>query len=598
MTDLVITEIGDAWINGTSGRTSNNYGSTNFVQVESGVRRALLLPELGNISGRTIVDAYLVGHSRGTAAQTLTVVPVAEKWQPGRVKWGTTGGPAVTSAAAVAAAIPAAVDGQAVTVPGLAAIIQAVADGTDWYGLRVSTSATSRQQFYATESGSPAWELHVTISDITDPPSSLRPAGGAVSTSRPILSWTAPFQVARRIQVDTPAVGVDPDEVAPDFDTGMVVSVDPSFDLAASSHTPAGAGPHYWRVQVEAEGDDVAPVWSDWAEFTVSALPTLVIDSPTGPFGDPSPTLLAHLSSGTLAHWKAMVTGPSRADVRARTGLQTGPIAWNIPHRNNGREVIEDGGWIHIEAADTVDRAITVGQSGTISVWVPIQFAPSDTVTPPTNLRVTQLPDGDPRHIWTWARTEAADAWVLTIDGKNVQIITADDVTFSSGIYTWQDHGEIPGLRQHTLGVQALEGSEVSVAATVAHTSTAEGVWLLPDDTDPIHLDGTAVSGFTNVGRYATYQPVIGPPVEVIYDPNPGRVGTFTGTISDFRQDVWATLDAIEALRGSRTRRARLVWGSQSIRVRVIDPDATSADDIQPNTLRHVVRFDFVEVGD
>lgn len=595
MTELTITEVGDTWVNGASGRTGNNYGSTQHVQVKNGERRALLLPKLPNLAGRTIVDAYLVGHSTGTDAQTLTVAPVTQKWQPGRATWGNQ--PSVNSGTAVAVAVGAAADGEVVTIAGLGPMIQAVADGTDWFGLRVSTSSTTAQKFYATESGAPAWELHLTVSDLTQAPDGLRPNGAAVSGARPILAWDAEDQVSFRVQVDTPAAGLDPDDVAPDFDSGVIVGVDQQFDLATSTHTPAGAGPHYWRAQVTAEGESETSEWSDWASFTVSAMPTLVIDSPTGPFGDPSPTLAAHLSSGTLSHWKVKITGPDRADVRFRSGLRTGPLLIEVPQRHKGRRTIVDGGWIHFEAADDVDRAVAVDDPGVASAWVPIVLADDDSVASPTDLVVAQVGDGDPRLRWAWQRTEAADAWVLAVDGQNFEIITAEDITLAGGVYTWTDSGQVSPLRPHTLTVRALEGSQVSEPASVTHTHTVTGVWLLPDDGSPISLNGTAVSGFANTSRYARYTPLQGAPVDVIYEANPGRMGAFAGTV-DSTEDVWAVLDEIERLRSSRTRFAQLVWGSQSIRVRLVDPDATSADHILPNNLAHDVRFEFVEVDD
>jgi hypothetical protein len=92
-----------------------------------------------------------------------------------------------------------------------------------------------------------------------------------VATSVPILAWDATDlggesseQAQFKIQVDTPVGLADPDEVSPDFDSGWVVSSDPQYDLDASTHTPAGAGPHYWRVQTKDEAG-TASDWSDWA---------------------------------------------------------------------------------------------------------------------------------------------------------------------------------------------------------------------------------------------------------------------------------------------------------------------------------------------
>src|SRR5687768_6276526 len=85
MTDLVVTNIPDAWLN--TDRAGANYGSTNQIQLQASARRGFLLPDLGNILGRTVLDAYLVGHAKEIDAQTLTVYPVLERWSPGRVTW-------------------------------------------------------------------------------------------------------------------------------------------------------------------------------------------------------------------------------------------------------------------------------------------------------------------------------------------------------------------------------------------------------------------------------------------------------------------------------------------------------------------------------
>lgn len=185
MTELVITSTGDSWVN--SGKPGQNYGSANRVQVQSGSRYGFVRPHLGSVAGRTVLDAYLVGRSAGTVAQTVTVAPVSSRWAPGQVSWANQ--PTVNAAAAVSTAIPALSDGGVFTLTGLAAMVQAVADGTDYYGFRLTTSAGSNQRFYSVDSGAPAWELHVELSDAPEQPTGLRPDGGAVSDASPILAW-------------------------------------------------------------------------------------------------------------------------------------------------------------------------------------------------------------------------------------------------------------------------------------------------------------------------------------------------------------------------------------------------------------------------
>lgn len=594
-----ITRIPDAWVNGTTSpkdRRGTNYGESRYTQVKSGERLTFLRPNLPPIQGLTVLDAYLVGRSAGTAAQTLTVAPVAERWQPGRVRWSNR--PVVTAAAAVSRSVAAAGDGKVVTVTGLAPILQAVADGTPWFGLRVATSATTPQSFYALHSGQPAWELHVVVSDLSEPADDLRPdGGGAVGSAVPRLAWSADNQVTRRVQVDTPVAGLEPDAVAPDYDSGVETTPSQEFDLGATGHVPSGAGPHFWRVLVVREGATGTPEWSDWAEFTVAALPSLILDSPVGAFGDTAPTLRAHLSSGVLAKWKVTITGPSRGDVIRTYGFATGPIEWTIPERTKGRQTLVEGGWINLRAFDDVDRAVAVGERDFAHVWIPVTFADTSTLLEPTNLMVTPVGYRHPQQEWRWQRTAPADAWVLRTDGADVRRLDASEVTANAGTYTWRDKGQIVPSRTHSYTVRAVEGTARSLPARLTKTHDVEGVWIIPDNGDPILLDEGDVAGWGTREKRATFETQVGPDVDVIYDSNPGRTGSFEGLIgADWeREPVWDVVDRLKALREPGNRLCQLVWPGASIRVRLSEVDVTPATEFNPTNLRHVVRFEFRE---
>ncbi len=597
----------DTWINEAPNRRDQPYGDTNFVQIMAGTdarRRAFIKPDLGNISGRLVVDAPLYGHAGkgGNPAATVTVAPVLERWQAGRLTWDSTdpnGGPPVDTARQVTMNLPATPEGGLVTFPGLASMVQAVADGTAYEGFRITTTSTTALTFAASDSGLPAFELDVILSELTDAAVNLAPDGGAVPVQAPVLSWEVDDQTARQIQIDSHAEGVEPSEATLNFDSTLETSTSREFDLAASSFTPVGPGPHSWRVGIP--GNDGLTDWSDWAEFTVASLPALVVDSPVGAFGDPSPTVIADLATGTLDHWRVLVTGPNRADVRVDSGRQTGPLSFNVPERVGGRQVLVEGegGWIYIEAHDTTDRAVAVGAPDYAYAWVPVEFAQSLGVTPPSSLLVSQVAPGDPRHQWRWQRAEAADAWLIQVDGRTVKRLDAADVTVSGGFYTWNDNGEIPPLEPHALSVCALEDGLSSLPVERHDQShLVEGVWVLPTgDTGEFFVNGTGVEGFVETERRATFEPLVGPPIDIIYDSNPGRTGNMPGTI-DSRQDVWEVKRRIKALRKARDREARLVWGSESILARIVDPDVSPSPEILPSTLTHDVRFGFVQVGD
>lgn len=603
MTDLLITTVADAFV--VANKPNRPNGSGKWIIVTANTRRGLIRPHLVNILGRTVLDARLVGRAGSAlAAQTFTLSPATEKWIAGRVTWNNQ--PGIDGARAVSVTIPATPAGGLIEFP-VTSHLQAVADGSAWYGWRLATDSTALNQLYSFDSGEPAWELHVTLSDDPEQPTNLRPANGAVSTGRPILAWDfidfggeSTTQTASRVQVDTPVAGADPDEVAPDFDSGWVVNADPEYNLATSTYVSPGAGPTYWRVTVR-DGDGNESEWSEWVDFTVAALPTLVVDTPTGPVGDPQVQVAAHLTGGAVGSWKIDVTGPDRSDLRASSGTRTGAVDWETPLRNaKGRRVLteHEGGWIHVKVWDTVDRAAAVGENTFVHAWIEVVFTDDGVQVKPTGLTVENIAPGDPRMRWTWSSTDTADAWVLQADDVTIARVDGEDITPSVGVYEWTDNGEVAPLRPHKLEVRAVRGNARSGPSNARnHSHVVEGVWLLPDRGGrAIQLSGTAVSGFAKSDRVATYTPLTGPEIDIVYDWT-GRVGTFEGVIDD-RQDVWADLTAIEELRTSRNRRARLVWGSQSILVRVKDLDATSSDEILPENLEHVVRFGFVEVGD
>lgn len=608
MTDLLIENTRDAWVN--SQRTGTNYGSTNAVHVRAGAneRIGLVRPELTSILGRTVEEARFVGRAGAALeAQTLTLTPLAERFTSGGAKFANQ--PDVTAATPVDETIGALAEGDEVEWI-VTDHLQAVADGTPWHGWRLETDSTSEgQRFRSNDSGELAWELHITLSDAPEIPAGQRPAGGgAVSTSVPVLAWEyvsadLTDQAEARIQVDTPAVGVEPDEVAPDFDSGWLTNTEPTFDLDASAHTPAGDGPHYWRVNVrDTEGNESG--WSDWAEYVVEALPVLVVDSPTGAFGDPSPQLLAHLATGTIKAWKAMATGPDRSDVRAETGLTTGAVDWTVPERTEaGKRVFreDEAGWIYLRVWDDVERAVAVGEKAFVDVWIAATWDEDLGLVEPTDLDVTPIAPGDPRREWTWSRAEAADAWLIQVDGVTVARLEPEDVTAVAGDYSWTDNGLVPPLRPHQLRVRAIEAGAASTPATHADPGEEQhSVWLLPeaDGIDPVALSGTAVSSFARKDHAATYVTHDGEEIDVVYG-TPARTGRFEGQVhSGSVQDVWDSLDALELLRKSRNRMVQLVWGSKSVRARIRDVDATPADEILAGNLLHAVRFGFVEVDD
>lgn len=359
---------------------------------------------------------------------------------------------------------------------------------------------------------------------------------------------------------------------------------------------PSSASANYWRVNVK-DGDGNESGWSDWAEYTVAAKPGLVVDSPVGVFGDPTPQVLAHLTGGTVEAWNIIVTGSDRADVRAESGRQTGAIDWTVPLRRNGRRVLVEGkrGWLRLRVWPTGDWATAIGEQPYIQTWVALDLDNDALTAPVTNLQVFQIGQGDPRHMWTWQRTEAAEAWLLQVDGHTAVRLDADDVTVDGGTYSWTDYGIIPPLKDVELTVRAVDaGAKTSPSAVRYHKHAVEGVWLVPlDGSSAVQLAGGDVASWASTDARATYQTVTGGEHDVFYGWR-ARSGTFEGFV-DSRNDVWATVELLEDYAFDKNAWIQMIWGSRTMPVRLRDVDSTPSNDIRPNNLEHVVRFGFVQ---
>lgn len=603
MTDYSLSGWRDAWL--YPSRPALNTGSTATLRMASDGTRILVRPALPNLTGRTVLSATLRAHVRGAFdAQTLNLTRVTSGWAEGRVT--SSSQPTVTTTGMVSVVTGALSDGDVIEFD-VTAMVQLFADGTDYFGFRLTTSSATTQTLYSSESGEPAWEMDVTVSDAPDVPSNLKPDGGAASTSSPHVGWDfvdlggeSTDQAQSRVEVREGAATADPDLLAVTFDSGWVINADPTYDLAASAYVP-GAGPSYfWRVNVQ-DGDGNESGFSDWAEYTVAAKPTVVMDSPTGTFGDPSPRVLAHLSTGTIETWDAIVTGPDRSDIRARTGRSTGAIDWQVPFRVDGRRVIREGkqGWLRVRIWDTTDRAAAIGDPAYSVLWTPLNLDEDALLAAPTGLSVAPLGDGDPRNRWTWSRTEAAEAWLLQVDGNTIVRLDADDVTASAGTYTWDDAGHLPPLRDITVGVRAVDAGKTSKAVTRSHSHHVVGVWIVPEDgaDEPVCMAGGEHDDWVTEDTYATYTTLTGRTRHVFYGWKP-RTGSFVGTLDARDPDVYAALERLENFGFNKNRYFRLVWGSQSEQVRLRDIDGTSSTEILPNNDEHVVRFKFDARGE
>lgn len=596
--DLAFTRALDTWAR--SDKTAANYATGNKIRLKgSSFYGYLHFPEASALAGRIVLAAELQGHvSDAAGSHTLTVTPCSESWTPGGLTWANK--PAVIGAQAVTAAVGATSAGDLVTV-NLTTLMQAVAAGQAWYGVRLVTDNAAERAFWSANSGQVAWSLVVDVSEAPDVPTDLAPDTGSVSSPKPTLSWTfadlggvSTEQAQARVQIDAAM-----DAGSPDFDSGWVTAADPMLNLASTAYGGL-SGSTYWRVAVK-DGAGLASDWSDWAAMTYTAKPSLVWDSPSGGVvGDPTLEILAHLSSGDVGRWRLQVADtadPTRIPYEAAGVGPTVSTAVTVPDTGGRPRVIffDDHTYrltLRVWEAATVRAVGVIGDPPWIESHVDVTFDDDTGVTPVTDLQVEQYDDG-PRCDWVWTRGSSADRWLVSVDGRQVAILDPDDVTADAGTYTWRDSGQIPPLRPIQVSVRAVENGDRS-EPVYAEARTEVGLTWLISDRGTVALYGLPdwADSVQRTDQRASYQTIGGGQVDVVYSIGILN-GRFEGATAGTTDDQWDDMAVLADMAAHPEEPVRMVWGSSSelvqlSNVTVLPSSATRL----PNLVAHGVRFD------
>lgn len=607
MAETTIYSGTDAWFERLP--PESNHSSGGAVKIQSGERRAAIHLPIADIRGRTVLNAYLTMHARGSnPSQTITAKLPEDGWSASAINWGNQPLTLVTQATAIAATA----DGDSVNV-GITTLLAQVALGHKWRGLILTSTVTAvgDSNWYSFDSGQPAWSITIELSDAPAQPTGLRPDAGAVSTGKPILSWD---------DVDLPGdssaqasflVQIDPgmDGASPAWSSGVLTG--PSeLDLTLGSYPGLASGATtFWRVQTY-DANGRPSIWSDWATFTYTPKPTLVLDSPTGGnIGDPTFSVLAHLGSGTLRRSRVRLTkGNDRSAVLYDSGDRppdAGTIALMIPYRDeDGRKIIRrdvETLQLNVRAWDTVNRAPSTGSPAYVETWVTLTFVAGSNAVPGA-FSASQVIPGDPRLTFSFTRTEAPEAITIhTSDGKLYARVPIEDITVSAGTYTWRDHAETDPYVSTTFTARAIDaGSRSNQSGTATVTVKPIGVWLFPeDDSQPIRMRGRGVGEFTREDRRARFQPLsVDHPVDIVYGRN-GISGDWAGTIDAYQPTTASVLDAVarlEAIFDNPAARPRMVWATKSATVSLSAASVVPADEFLEDSKIHNVRFHLEEV--
>lgn len=585
------------------------FSQIKFPRVTSGTHKILVHLPLPGVRGRTIEQAILsVPVKDAWAAQTLTATPIAADWGPRKTTWNNQ--PTLRTGA-IAAAQAAKTDGQRVEI-NVTAHVQAVADGAKHYGWQITSSSGANNRVYGFDATqnvvNDAWKLVIDFTEAPEEPSDLSP-NGTLTGIEPMLTFdfvdnggASTEMAALNVQVNSSASATGA------WDSGEVAATLPEYDLAASAWSGFDGTTYYWRVRVK-DGAGYWSGWSDWASFTYDVKPTLTINQPTGGLiWDPSPTILASISDGTVKAYRVRITkGNDKSKVVYDSGKLPGSgttsVAHQVPFKSEGKRVLKDDAdyWVNVRVWDNNQREATPGDPTWTGAWA--QFHLDDDVVPsaPTGLTAAQIGE-TPRVRLSWARTGTTDAWVIVRDGEVIARLDADEVDASAGTYSWVDPTASP-LVAHTYKVKAIDFTtkkQTTPSGEAYITTDAPGVWLLhlTDEVD-VCLDGLAVDGFRTLDRRASYKPINAAyDVDVVHAFE-GVVGGFAGSIDDRTPDGWeATRAAILAMKNAPHAEVQLVYGTTSVPVKLRNVSVAPSPEIMPANMLHEVSFEAQQTSD
>lgn len=388
--------------------------------------------------------------------------------------------------------------------------MQAVSDGTPWYGIQFQSAENVARYFYAENNPKIQFRPYLLVewSDAPDKPSGLSPAGGrAVGLSKPVLrahyvDVSGDTNLAAvQVQINATA-----DFTTPAWDSGVVLTSSPELNLANTAYAGLTDGQTvYWRLRFQ----DGAGLWSSWADpvsFKYDTKGTLVVNNPpvgTPTVSDVTPPILWDFTGETQAAYQLTVVesfDPTNSKT-TRKSWTSGKITSNDTSITLPSGVLTQSGKnydLSIRVWDAKSREATPGDPAYVEVVRTFSFVPSAATAGTTGL--TAVPQ-DPRPYvqLSWSRATAPDGFNIVRNGKVIAAgLLPENVNTGSTTYTWTDHSASP-QRTLTYSVQAVVNGIASSSNTTATAVVKSmGIWLRDSVTgDELVIAGRDARSFT-----------------------------------------------------------------------------------------------------
>lgn len=497
------------------------------------IRAAVSLPKNAVITSAKI---WLNQHDAISGSLTLTARRNATAWPKG-VTWNTRPG-LTDSSHTLAKSSPSAGTWWGIDVT---ADVQGFVSGTKAnYGWRITSSSSTLHKWKGSTADVRQPYLQVTYIIPAKVPSGLSPAGGAVATDKPVLTFAVGSDtLSVQVQVDAAA-----DSVSPDFDSGEISATAGVVDLGATSYTGLADGSStYWRAR--AKNAYGWSAWSSWVQFSRNDPDTVTLTDPTATPADGSPPFVWTFG-GTQTAWQATLLDAD-GKVLDDSGVQAGTDTDWTPTRGlvaNGAQ-----GTARVRVWDDVTRIATPGVPAYSEDTVDFTVAFDGTVAPMDTLSATQTA-GSPGITFTGTRAAGIpDEVAVFRNGVQVDRFPGTDIFTSSTDFEWTDWSAPLNKEAVYRLAPVVNGAVASGGPTETLTPTGLGLWLVDPATGAVAVLWGTDEGSWDAADVATVHNIVGSGGGFVRRRLRRGViaGSVSGTVVDARGvDAADTLAALE----------------------------------------------------
>lgn len=599
----------DTWIG--SDRPSDPHPKTTALRVDSTEAKALISFGIPFPLGTVILSATLKLYTKdswGGASPTITVRRIANRYTNSKVTWiddpGAVGASATESHASTGDADLWEFD--------VAEILQAVADGADFYGFMVTSSSTTERKFRSSDAASWRPVLEVTWTEGPDTPTTLTPDGTVVSTGTPILEMdytdtTGDDDLASaQVQLKTTNTGWTRAGgfTSPTFDSGEVIQDEPGIvarvNLSATAYGGLANGSSiFWTGRVkDAQGEWSG--WSDVASFERVDNIVVTITSPssgTPTVEDFTPPTVWTVTGGTAEKHRVTVERLDTGETVYDSGEVGGTGVQETIADEDGEAVLTTGvGYLEsVYVWDTEDRVGTYDDPAYVLATREFTVVPDGTLDSVTALTTTVETPVPGVTVGFTRAVGAPDFFTFHLDGEVYKAnVEAGDVLVSGDDYEFTFTGLRPGSL-HTFGVSAIVDGVSSDVETITAQVHVTGYWLVdPDDrTRHLFLADTAPSDHVATEDGVTLRPL-----------GATKAVRFTQAVRDYDgrmrglllegQGGKTILEWVEAVEDLRSTPGRVLWligGTEALKVVIGDLNVRPTGDSRPT--RREVTFGY-----